>query len=267
MATIWEETKKQGSKMKGRPLKEKLEYFWEYYHAQVLIAAAAIAIIISVIRAVVTSKDYALSVVIINSIAPSMGVTEEWTSDLSGMIEFDPKKYEVYIDDTLALGTDRITANEEYASQQKMAALISSASIDLLIADSGQFERYAQNNSFIDLRTVYSDEELDALDGKLYYTDRDTFDDYESDENINVDVNALQASYVVDHRDPSSMKDPVPVGIYAGPDTRIGSSGIYSHYAATDVYQGHPIEPVMGMPVNTPRIPAALTGIEYFLNR
>ena len=267
MSTIWEETKKQGSKMKDRPLKEKIAYFWEYYHVQVLIGAGALAIVISIIHAIATSRDYALSVVMINSIASSMTeVTDVWTSDLSELIEFDPKKYEVYIDSTIMLGSDRATANEEYASQQKMAALISSASIDILISDSEQFERYAQNNSFADLRTVYSESELKAFEGRIYYTDRNTFKDYESDANINVDINALQASYTVDHRDPSSMADPVPVGIYASGNTKIGNAGVYSHYTADDTYQGQPIEAVIGIPTNSPRIPAAVTGIDYFLN-
>lgn len=267
MATIWEETKKQTLKMKGRPLKEKLAYIWEYYHIVILIAAGAIFILASLIKAFVTSKDYALSVVMINSVAGAFeGVTDEWTAELTDTLDFDQKKYEVYIDTSIMIGGPNVTASQEYASLQKFAALMSSKSMDIITADTPRFEQYAQNQYFCDLRDVFSQEELDEMTEYIYYTDAATYSDYGSDVDPSVDVNAIQAAYVIDHRDPSSMKEPVPVGFFIPESSRLGASGIYSHLPAEDAFQGHTPEAVIGIAINSPRLDNAKTGVEFFLN-
>ena len=266
MATIWEETKKQGAKMKGRSFKEKLEYFWEYYRIHTLILIGTVAVIGSLIHAYVTSREYALSIVMINSVADQFnGLTDGWTSDLTDILDFDPKEYEVYIDTSLVFGGNNVSANQEYASLQKFAALMSSSSMDIIISDSASFERNAQNNYLYDLRKLYSEEELEKLSDILYYTDAATFSDYSDDTDPNKIVD--QSVYTVNHHDPTSMKDPIPVGFFADSTSLIGSSGAYAYLSEEDTYQGYPQEPVMGIVINTPRTEAAITGIGYFLNR
>ena len=263
MATIWEETKSQGAKMKGRPIKDKLEYFWEYYKIHTLVAAFIITLAVSLIHAWVTAKDPALCVVLINSMAETVdGTMEKWNSDLTERLEFDPKDYEVTIDATVMLGAASATANQEYASSQKLAALIGSASVDVLIADTPVFEQYSQNEVLSDLRELYSQDELDSLEGRIYYTDASTYSDYDS---ADLDVTEKQAAYVIDHRDPASMKQPVPVGIYMDEDTLIGESGVYAYLTAADTFQGHPAEAILGIPVNSPRKDAALTAVKYLM--
>lgn len=266
MATIWEETKKQTSKMKGRPLKEKIAYIWEYYHIAILIAAGAIFIIVSLIRAFVNSKDYALSVVMVNSIAEALELTPEWTEDLTGILDFDQKEYEVYIDASIEVGGDTVTASQEYASVQKFAALLSSQSIDILTADTPLFEQYSQNEYLLDLRTAYSEDELKKYADIIYYTDAATYSDYDSNNDPSMDVNAKQASYVIDHHDPKSMKEPVPTGFFVTDVTKLGKSGAYALVKENDPYQGYPVETVIGIAVNSPRIDASKIGIDYFLS-
>ncbi len=262
MSTIWEETKTQGAKMKGRPLREKLEYFWEYYKIHTLVTATILFIVISLIHAWATSKDYALSIVVANSMINSMeGVSEGWKSDLTDILDFDTKKYEVGIDTSVMLGVDTASADQEYSSSQKMAAMLSAESIDIIITDSQMFEQYAQNQYLHDLRDLYTAEELATMEGRIYYTDAATYSDYDSAE---TDVLSIQAAYVTDHRDPSSMKQPIPVGIYADKSTRIGKSEIYFNLDAAAPFQGHPREAVIGIPINTPRVEAAVAGVEYF---
>jgi len=269
MTTIWDETKMQASKMKGRPFKEKLGYFWEYYKTQTLIIVGSIALLTAIIHAVVTSKDYALSVVAINSIGFELDkYTEEWTNDLTSRLDFDPKKYEVAIDTSISLGTDSITATEEYANVQKFAAMMSSQTIDVLVANTSIYEQYAQNQYYQDLRTVFTEDELKAFDGQIYYTDAATYADYEKeDADPNYSATEVQKEYIVDHRDPSSMESPVPVGIFLDAGTRIGDAGFYSYFIDTDIYQGHKEEGIIGIPINTPRLEAAHDAVLYFCNR
>ena len=263
MTTIWEETKAQGAKMKGRSLREKLEYFWEYYRIHTLVAAVIIILVGSLVHAWATAKDEALSIVLINSLADTMEETiPEWTYDLTELLDFDPKKYEVAIDTSVMLGSDTATANQEYASSQKLVAMMGTSSIDILVSDTAIFEQYAQNECFCDLRNIYTPDELDAMSDIIYYTDASTFSDYDAPD---LDTTEKQAAYVVDHRDPSSMKEPIPVGLFMTEDTRIGQSGIYAYLTAMDEFQGHPKEAVLGIPVNTKRLDAALLGTEYLM--
>ncbi|MBO4900155.1 MAG: hypothetical protein J5509_07675 [Lachnospiraceae bacterium] len=266
MTTIWEETKKQGSKMKGRPLSEKIAYFWEYYKIHTLVGATVLILVISLVHAWATSKDYILSIVMVNSIAAQIDdIDTNWISDLNERIEYDPKKYEIYLDTTMLLGQGSESANQEYANLQKLAAMISAQSIDIFIADTESFERYAQNEYMYDLRNIYTEEELQKYSDILYYTDAATFSDYSSD----VDPNAYpdQSVYIVDHHDPDSMKDPVPIGFFADDTTVVGSSGAYAYLNPDDMFQGHPKEGVIGIMINTPRLDNAKIGIDYLTGK
>lgn len=264
MATISEETKKQTSKMKGKPLKEKLAYFWEYYKIQTLIVAVALGITFSLVHSFVTAKDYALSVLLVNAIAPDYSSDySEWTNDLNELIDFDQKKYEVYIDGSITIGVATNNANAEYANLQKLAAMMSSQSIDLMTANTSEIEHYAQLDYFYDLRKILSSEELEKYSDIIYYTDAATFSDFDDETNLNVVDD--QAAYTVNHHDPDSMTDPIPVGLFITDNSRIAQKNLYT-YLAGSTYQGYPEEGVIVVPVNTPRLDAALTGLKYLLN-
>lgn len=267
MTTIWDETKKQTAKMKDKPLKEKAEYFWEYYKIHTLIGLGALFFIISLVHAIATSKDYALSIVMVNSIASELELqTEEWINDLNSLIEFNPKKEEITIDSTISLGTDTASANSEYASLQKLAAMMSSKTIDIFVANNALFEQYAQNGYMYDLREILPADVLENYiqNDLVYYTDASTFSDYEEDTEGN--TTAIQAEYIVDHHDPASMKDPIPVGLFVdNASTNIGKGGLFSYYTEADTFQGHKQEGVMGAPINTPRLDAVIIALQYFM--
>ena len=54
----------------------------------------------------------------------------------------------------------------------------------------------------------------------------------------------------IDHRDPSTMKNPVPVGIIVTDYEKIRESGFYLYLSDNDViFQRHPSEAVFGVPV------------------
>jgi len=267
MATIWEETKEQTSKMKDKPFKEKLEYFWEYYKIHTLIVIGVLTILISIIHAVATSKDYGLGIVLMNIVSPDFETDySDWQNDLYDILDLNTKKYDVFIDDSISIGGANNSGNQEYSSQQKLAALMSSKCIDILVSNTSEFEHYAQLEYFFDLREILPEETFKKYEeaGLIYYTNAATFSDY--DDEFNTSVSETQASYTYDHHDKTTMADPIPVGIYVKADTKLYSKDIYIYLLGVDNYQGYPQEPILGIPVNCDRIDAAILGTNYLLS-
>ncbi len=53
---------------------------------------------------------------------------------------------------------------------------------------------------------------------------------------------------VINHRDPSSMKQPVPVGIIIPEGSSILEAGCYDYLSENEItYQGYPSKPVIGI--------------------
>lgn len=266
MATIWEETKEQTAKMKGRSFKEKLDYFWEYYKTHTVIAICVLGVLISIIHAVVTSRDYGLGIVLINSVSVEYTTDySDWQQDLYKLLDLNTKKYDVFVDDTISLGGEMLSGNEEYASQQKLAALMSSKCIDIFVANTSEFEHYAQLDYLSDLRQVLPADVYKEYEeaGLIYYTNAATFSDY--DDEFATDIDVRQASYTYDHHDKTCMTDPIPVGIFVTEDTKLYKKNIYVYLLGIENYQGQIQEAIVGIPANCDRVGAALTGIEYLL--
>lgn len=264
MATLREDTKAEWDKMKERPFKEKLSYFWEYYKVHTIVAIIAVIFVAAMIRSFVTSKDYAVYIAAVDALDAAGETSEVWSGELADIIGFDEDDYEVYVDYSVQFGVDGTSARSDFVSAQKLTALLTSRSMDIMIADMTVFEQYAQNDCFVDLRDIYSAEELSAMEGLVYYTDAATFADYQSSE---PDVYEKQAEYVIDHHDPSSMKDPVPVGFFADEGTRVGETGMYDHLKDTPGFQGHENEAAFGILKNTERYDNAVTGISYLVGK
>ena len=106
MATLREDTKAEWDKMKDRPFRERLEYFWEYYKVHTIVAIIAVIFVAAMIRSYVTSKDYALFIAVVDSYDLAGGTTEGWSMDLADIIGFDKDDYEVYIDSSFQFSTD-----------------------------------------------------------------------------------------------------------------------------------------------------------------
>jgi len=264
MATLREDTRAEWDKMKDRPFKEKLDYFWEYYKVHVIVAVIAIIVIVSVIRSFVTSRDYALFIAVVDS-GDQMGEqTSVWSEELADVLGIDKDRYEVFIDTSIEFGGDRTSSQSDFVAAQKLTALLTSRSMDIMLADMTVFEQYAQNECFVDLRTIYSEEQLSEMEGLIYYTDAATYEDYKSTES---DIYEKQAAYVIDHRDPSTMKDPVPVGFFGSGETRVGQSGIYDHLKDEEEFQGHENEAAFGILRNTEKYDNAVAGISYLLGK
>ena len=263
MSTLREEEKARWKEIKDKPFKYKLEYFVDYYKWHVIGVIVAILIVVAVIKTIVDYRDYALCVVMINTEAITTDEAAiQWASDLEDILDVDTDKYQVYIDTSIMIGNGA-NSNLEYAAMQKLTAYLTSATMDVFIADSSVFEEYCQNRNLYDLRDIFTEEELESMADMIYYTDAATYSDY--DDITNIRVSEDQAAYTVNHHDPESMKDPIPMGLYVTADSRLGSSPAYSTLEGFEDYQGYPAEAIIGITRNTTHLESAIEAMKYFI--
>ena len=264
MATLREDTLEQIKEMKDRPFKDKVEYFVEYYKFHVIGIIAGITILVAIIKSVVSYRDYAISIIMVNpDNIVSDEISPEWESDLAEILQINTKKEQIYIDTSIQCGNGT-QQQIEYAALQKLVAFFTSRTADVFISNTPLYEEYSQNGNLGDLRNYYSEEELEALADIIYYTDGATFEDYQ--DVTNLDAKEDQEKYIVNHRDPDSMEDPIPTGFYITDSSRLGKTGTYAYLSSFDQFQGYDQEAVIGIPIVVNDIEEAKLVIDYFLH-
>ena len=264
MATLREDTLEQLKTMKDRSFKDKLAYFWEYYKYLAIGVIATILILVAVVRTIVNYRTYAISIIMVNTDnIVSDEIAPEWESDIAEILQINTKKEMIYIDTSIQCGNNT-PQQLEYPALQKLVAFFTSRTADVFISNTPLFEEYSQNRNLGDLRNYYSEEELATWSDIIYYTDGATFADYEDISNL--DAKEDQEKYIVDHRDPDSMEDPIPTGFYITDSSKLGQAGIFTYLSAFDDYQGHPQEGVIGIPIVVTDVEKAKLTIEYFLS-
>lgn len=255
---IHTETKNQHEKMKDKPLKEKVAYYFGYYKFHALGALLICFVIYSIIHAVVTSKNYCFGAMIVNSANID---NEKLSESFAEYADFDTNKYECYIlaNESESLGTGSMDA----ASFTRFAALLSSKDLDITIYDSSVFYRKAIESVYLDLTTVLSPEDIEKYKDNFYYIDKKDIEEAvrranDPDADNNNNTSPYRLSYeeaikdVETHRDPSSMSNPIPVGIIIEDAPFITTLDAY-----------YDSIPVLGIITNSERIPSAVEFIHY----
>jgi hypothetical protein len=214
---INDEIREQTKKFKDMSLKEKWEYFWEYYKINVIVIVIISVFVISMIHNFVTAKDYCFNGMLLNA---SMMDQEKIAEAFAEYAGFDTEEYECYIDASSTLSYQN-PSEYELATSQRIVALIQSKELDGLVFDAEVFYNYAFNQVFMDLREVYTAEELAAFEGRIYYIDKAEIRRAEESESLSGEKYSLEdlspdeiIAEAQTHRDPSTMEDPIPVGIF-----------------------------------------------------
>jgi len=94
---------------------------------------------------------------------------------------------------------------------QKLMVLIAAGDMDCILTDIHSLENYAYQNVLYDMRDFLTDEEYEKYKPFFYYVDRGIIDAKEdADLKHNYDYDP---TYPENPYDPTTMQDPVPVGI------------------------------------------------------
>lgn len=255
------EIKEQHQKTKDMSLKGKLGYFWYYYKIHTFVILAVLVLTGMFIYQYVNNKDYAFYAILINSDASRIPV-EEWNDEFAAYAQIDTEEFSSSIDTSFVYDTQSLS---EYSisSMEKLVVMISAGLVDVVVADTGTFENQARNEYYTNLETVLPKDMLDKYKDCLYYTDAAAFtttDDsfYSEEETVSPDT------LTIDHHDPASMEQPIPVGICLPEENKLMKTGCYDYIAANNMtYQGYPSEVVLGIPANCSHIDTVIKFLEF----
>jgi hypothetical protein len=132
---VRDEVKAERDKMKGRPLKDRLEYFWEYYKIHTIVGVVLLVIAFSIGHSILSNREDALNAVFVNADALDDGAAEELTEQVArrSNIKTDEKDVNIDLFRTLSLGgpvnqTDFGTAGRFQAQMQDHA-------LDVMVLD------------------------------------------------------------------------------------------------------------------------------------
>lgn len=245
--------------------KEKLAYFWEYYKIHTLAAIIITAIVISLVKQYVTSKDTGFYAVLIDAITTdsNSGLNKIWNEEFLEYAQIDPGEYEVSIDTSISM-SENTDAQYLIVSQQKLFALLTTGGVNAFVADTETFEAYAQQEYFYDIESLLPEEELNKFGPYLYYTDASTFS---NTSNIPFDGESVRedpGNLIINHRDPSAMEQPVAIGVILTEDNKIADAGYYAYLRDGGYeYQGYPSDVVLGIPLTCKEPELAIRFLEY----
>ena len=259
---IREEQKKALSTMST---KEKFAYFWEYYKIHTLAAIIIIAVVVSLIKQYVTSKDIGFYAVLIDAVTTdsNYGLNDRWSEEFLEYAQIDSGEYDVYIDTSVSM-SESIDAQYVIANQQKLFAMLMSGNVSAFVAHTETFETYAQFDYFYDMESLLSEEELSKYSPYLYYTDAATFDDTSDIPSDTESEQADSGTLIINHRDPSAMEQPVAVGIILTEDNKIADAGYYAYLREGGYeYQGYPSDTVLGIPLTCKEPDLVIRFLEY----
>ncbi|MCR4989952.1 MAG: hypothetical protein K6A38_03715 [Lachnospiraceae bacterium] len=244
----------QTMKMKDRPFKEKFSYFMDYYKWAVLGVVVGLAIIISIVKAIVTNKDYCFVAMMVNS---SNINSEVIGNDFGAYAGLDIEKYLSYVN-TNEVENLQAAATSDYGVATRFAALLSTGDLDCVVYDSIIFNNKAVNGVFFDLTTVLPSEDIEKFKDRFYYVDNAVLKKIAEDISFEDAYNVSRGTYEEQledlkfHTDPSAMEDPVPVGIIVEDSPLIKGTDSYFE-----------LIPVFAIPQNTSRLDTAISFLHF----
>lgn len=262
--SIIEEIKEQQKKsLKNMSPKEKLTYFWDYYKIHTGVAIIILTLIVVFTYQFVTSKDYAFYAVLVNArfTDTNYGLSDLWAEEFLEYTHIDPDEYQVSIDTSITMSMD---SQYDVANQEKMLAMMQAGIISAIVADTEAFETYARNEYFYDLESLLTAEELEKYGPYLYYTDAATFADPNDDTFYDEDELTNPADLIINHRDPSTMEQPVAVGIILTEDNMLADAGYYDYLSDSEYdYQDYPSDAVLGIPATNKEPELVIRFLEF----
>ena len=205
--TIKEYYRQAYKEMRGKPAKEKWEYFWEYFKVPFLIGILVLALLIQGVVTIVNHKENTFAGVFITALydADEKGFLQDYY-EFTGL---DTKKQEALFYTNILLKADGSKSDSD--NLYGIFAKIVSHEIDFIAGQPEPFAMCAYHTSVLvgDLRDYMDEETLSRYAGRIYYIDGAFRKQLETD----LGEERPKLENYPDPTKPELMEDPIPVGI------------------------------------------------------
>ncbi len=245
---VMDEFREEREALKNASFKEKWDYFREYYKWHVIGGAIIIILLVIFIRDVVNKKDWIFYGAMINSAAVEEQ-SDIFLNDFVELAQLDTENYAVMFDTSYSIkkgSYDEISG----AAAQKLLVNLTAADLDFVISDATTFEQYATIDTFMDVRTLFTAEELEKYEPYFYYVDMAEVDRI-TEGNLSADYDSYKG-VEYDHTKPENMERPVPVALYINSSEKLSKAYLFKEEAV-----------VLGVPLNTKHLETTLMFIDY----
>lgn len=228
---VMDEFKKERETLKDKPFRDKLSYFVTYYKWHVIGIISILALVIGIGRSMLNYKEVGMYGILLNAYATTLEAKDDFCDDFVAYSGFDTDTYNIDFEYTFRMGETMDSAG--LSASQTIMVYIAAGDIDIMTMDTFNFNKYAYNGVYADLREILTEEELETYKDKLFYMDRNY---YEYLSESSKDNTSLQYEYDYPvYNDPDSMIDPIPVGINLKDSEKFNT---YFSYKGEDVYIG-----------------------------
>lgn len=236
---ISDETRAQRQKLKGKGAKAHLQYFWDYYKIPALVVICVIGGIIYAVHGVVTNRPDVFSLMVLNGQSSVTAYYDTLHEELLQALDVDPEENDISLDLQEYLTPGTSTSTYDMATNEKIVAQAAANLLDVMMADQYNFDHLARSGMYGDLRDYLTQEQLSACGDAVYYIDLDAVKEWQEASESSTyeehvpDSETAQAVEAYDQLvmpDPSSMGDPVPVGLVVN---RIPANARFGFYGDT----------------------------------
>ena len=215
---ISDEIREQHKKLKNAPLRQKLSYFFHYYFLWTVLITVVVVSIILLAKAFLQRKTNAFSAVFLNSETNDANQGDTLKETLDKTWELSSREA-IDLDFTSTLTPGGSQDETDMGTITKLAAAVREKSLDAMVCDAWNFNHLADQSMFSDIRKHLSEEELTHLQGRIYYIDGAALDKKEAKTSESREDFRLP--------DPTSMKDPIPVGVILSDSTYLKDNSLY----------------------------------------
>lgn len=204
---VMDEFKEEREALKQQPLKKKLEYFWSYYKWHTIGTIVGVILLFVLVRDMANQKENAFYGILVNTYPryEDLTVLED---EVSSVLEIDTEKYQVSFDYNYYMS--EVFDTNSYQTTQMLMVHTAAGDVDVMVMDTYNFNKYGYNSYYGDLRFYLSEEQLKALEGRIFYVDATLAAQIEA---AGMDKSLEEPSYPENPYDPATMDNPIPVGI------------------------------------------------------
>lgn len=231
--------------------KDKWNYFTDYYLVGTIAIIAVIVFGTYFIYDTVTKPDVVLNGAIVNTLnfEKKARSVSELADDFEEYAKINPEEEEVTFSGNLSLTGEQ---SSDYQTSQAITVPAQAGVMDFVICPLENILDYAYGGLFVELDTVLTAEQMEALQPYFFYMDRAVFQERADAFDNNINASDIP---IPDPKNPDAMKEPVPIFLNISACEKVTNT--YG-YEVTDL--------VFGICMNAPNPETISKFVDYIMN-